>query len=145
MNTNINVSNENTYDVFFALLRSTLWGEERFPFPMDQYTPIDWDEICKELAWHAIHTLPTDLLCRVDSSHQPRYLMLASRSVSHWYAIMDAHEWECFADAVGRRDHRRAVCGEILVIRCLRQHGAYDDAGRVHRKHAADAVFFLLR
>ena len=92
MNTNIDVTTKNTYDGFFALLRSTLWGEERFPFPMDQDTPLDWDEICKELAWHAIHILPTDLLCRVDSVHQPRYLMLASRSVSHWYAIMEGQK-----------------------------------------------------
>ena len=95
MNTNTNVTTENTYDVFLALLRSALWGEERFPFPMDQDTPLDWDEICKELAWHAIHILPTDLLCRVDSAHQPRYLMLASRSVSHWYAIMEGQKALC--------------------------------------------------
>ena len=95
MNTNTNVTTENTYDGFFALLRCALWGEERFPFPMNQDTPPDWDEICKELAWHAIHVLPTDLLCRVDSAHQPRYLMLASRSVSHWYAIMEGQKALC--------------------------------------------------
>lgn len=34
MNTNIDVTTENTYDGFLALLRNALWGEDRFPFPM---------------------------------------------------------------------------------------------------------------
>ena len=93
MNTSTNLTTKsNTYDAFFALLRSTLWGEVRFPFIMDKETPLDWDEICKELSWHAIHILPTDLLCRLDAAHQQKYVLHASFSVSNWYAVMAAQK-----------------------------------------------------
>ncbi len=96
MNTSTNVTTKsNTYDALFALLRSTLWGEERFPFIMDKETPLDWDEIFKELSWHAIRILPTDLLCRLDSPHQQKYMLHASFSVSSWYAVMTAQKTLC--------------------------------------------------
>ena len=85
----------NIYDALFALLRSTLWGEERFPFITDEENPLDWDAIYKELSWQTIHTLPTDLLCRLDAAHRPKYMLHASHSMSRWYAVMEAQKELC--------------------------------------------------
>ena len=84
-----------TYDTLFAVLRSTLWGEERFPFVVEEGTAPDWDMLCKEMSWHAIRILPTDLLCRADSTHRQRYMMHATFSVSAWYAVMEAQKGLC--------------------------------------------------
>ncbi len=86
---------QNTYDTLFALLRSTLWGEERYPLDTIKDSLVDWDMICKEMSWHAIHILPTDLLCRVDLAHQQKYMMHASFSMSAWYAVMEGQKELC--------------------------------------------------
>ena len=58
MNQSSNLTtNSNTYDTLFALLRSTLWGEERFPFVLDMENPPNWDEICKELSFQTVRKL----------------------------------------------------------------------------------------
>lgn len=84
-----------TYDAMFALLRSTLWGEERFPFTLGQDSPLDWKEIYKELSWHTVRVLPTDLFCRLDAAHQQKYMMNSSFCVSIWYSVMEAQKLLC--------------------------------------------------
>ena len=94
--TNTNLTTDPTaYDALFALLRSALWGEERYPLDTIDKVSTDWDEVYKELIGHAIHTLPTDLLCRADSPQRSKYLFYASRSVSNWYAVMEAQRILC--------------------------------------------------
>ena len=94
VNTNF-TTDPTTYDAFFALLRSCLWGEERFPLDTFHDALVDWEAVYKELISHAIQTLPTDLLCRVDTAHRLEYLKSASRKVSAWYSVMEAQKCLC--------------------------------------------------
>ena len=94
VNTNF-TTDPTTYEAFFALLRSTLWGEERYPLDTFHDALVDWEGVYKELVCHAIHILPTDLLCRVDTAHRLEYLKSASRRVSAWYSVMEAQKGLC--------------------------------------------------
>lgn len=96
MNQSSNLTtNSNTYDTLFALLRSTLWGEERFPFVLDMENPPNWDEICKELSFQTVLVLPTDLLCRLDVANRKKYMLNARFHIARWYTVMDAQKALC--------------------------------------------------
>jgi len=47
-------------EAVLALLKTGLWGAERFPFRADENT--DWQAVYKELSDHAVISLAVDVL-----------------------------------------------------------------------------------
>ncbi len=82
------------YDTIFALLRTALWGEQRFPvqeFAPDADAPTDstdWAEVYKELCHQTVQNLPLDLLCHADRQHKTTYMQAAVVSLRHYYQIL---------------------------------------------------------
>ncbi|MBQ8230759.1 MAG: nucleotidyltransferase family protein [Lachnospiraceae bacterium] len=76
------------YDTMFALLRTALWGEQRFP--MLQFSPdaIDWAALYKELRYQTVQNLPLDLLCHADPQHKTAYMQSAVPNLKHYYQIL---------------------------------------------------------
>jgi len=87
------------YDQVLALLRSALWGEERFPYRAAE--GIDWIEIYQELKQQTVHHIPVDLLARENPEHSQQYIALAARGMMRWYTIMQQQQEICqlLADA----------------------------------------------
>lgn len=80
-------------EAMFALLKTSLWGESRFPLP-DLYGT-DWNAVYSELRHHAIHNLTVDLLVKTDPEHSQLYLQSAFRGLSHWYKLMQEQQTAC--------------------------------------------------
>ena len=78
--------NTNTYEIIFPLLRSALWGEEKFPFQCDKN--IDWNSVYEELKAQTVHQLPIDILIRVDSANCMTYYRSATTAVRRWHDLM---------------------------------------------------------
>ena len=81
------------YDQVLALLRSALWGEERFPYRAAE--GIDWIEIYQELKQQTVHHIPVDLLARENPEHSQQYIALADRGMMRWYTIMQQQQEIC--------------------------------------------------
>lgn len=82
-----------TTDVIFSLLKTSLWGEERFPLPPLEGT--DWACVCAELRHHAIQNLVTDQMTKADPAHKDQYLKRALQGLSHWYRLMREQQTAC--------------------------------------------------
>lgn len=80
-------------EVFFSLLRTSLWGKERFPIEMQPET--DWEAVRTELKYHAIQHLPVDLLVKYDPVKRQQYLQNAFRAFSHWQKLMKVQQSIC--------------------------------------------------
>ena len=89
---NPNTDNSVT-EAMFAILKTSLWGEERFPLPSLPDT--DWQAVYTELKYHAIQNLPTDQLVRLDPTRKQLYLGYAYRGLSRWYQIMGEQQTAC--------------------------------------------------
>lgn len=81
------------YNQVLAILRSALWGEERFPYQAPQ--DADWNEIYKELKQQTVQNLPLDLLVRENPEAAQKYIAAAGRGMIRWYNIM-AEQQEIF-------------------------------------------------
>ena len=82
--------NTNVYEIILPLLRSAIWGEEKFPFtcPAD----VDWDEVNKELRTQAIHYVPTNILSRVDNKNCVQYYQNTAVALRSWNHIMQEQQ-----------------------------------------------------
>jgi hypothetical protein len=80
----------NIYDVILPLLRSAIWGEETFPFTIDEN--IDWKEVNKELRVQTIQYLPIDILSRVDKDNCVQYYKDTARALHSWHTIMQEQQ-----------------------------------------------------
>lgn len=80
-------------EAMFALLKTSLWGESRFPLPPLDGT--DWTVVYSELRHHAIQNLPVDFLVKADPSHKDLYLKCTLRGLSHWYRLMQEQQNVC--------------------------------------------------
>lgn len=89
---NPNTDNSVT-EAMFAILKTSLWGEDRFPLPSLPDT--DWEAVYTELKYHAIQNLPTDQLVRLDPTRKQLYLGYAFRGLSRWYQIMGEQQTAC--------------------------------------------------
>lgn len=84
---------EPTTEAIFSLLRTSLWGEARFPLPALEGT--DWDAVFVELRQHAIQNLVVDQLAKMDPAHKDQYLKSALAGFSHWYRLMGVQQDVC--------------------------------------------------
>lgn len=82
--------NTQLYDIIFPLLRSALWGEERYPFTYK--TNIDWKAVNQELKEQTIHYLPIDILDQADPANSLRYLQLGGLALQNWYTLMQEQQ-----------------------------------------------------
>ena len=82
-----------TPEVMFSLLKTSLWGEARFPLP--SFDDADWTTVFTELLQHAIQNLVVDQLAEADPEHKNRYLKSAMLGFSHWYELMDVQQNAC--------------------------------------------------
>ena len=82
--------NTNVYDVILPLLRSSIWGEEKFPFTCP--TDVNWDEVNKELRAQTLHFLPTNILTRVDPKNCVQYYQNAATALRSWNHIMQEQQ-----------------------------------------------------
>lgn len=76
------------YDTIFALLRTALWGEDRFPLSLPSDAVPDRDLVYQELCYQTVQNLPLDLLCRADSANKKTYLQSAIPRLSHYDRIL---------------------------------------------------------
>ena len=81
------------YDTVLALLRSSLWGEARFPFHAPENT--DWDAVYRELRQQTVQNLPVDLLCRENPAQTAVYTKNAVQNMRHWLKIMQVQQSLC--------------------------------------------------
>ena len=82
-----------TVAVLFDLLKTSLWGEERFPLPSMDGT--DWPSVSAELRHHAIRNLAINQLVKLDPEHKDSYLKSALQGLSHWYRLMGEQQTVC--------------------------------------------------
>lgn len=80
-------------DTLFALLRSAIWGEERFPFHAPADT--DWMALYRELEAQTVQFLPLDLLIREDPKHTEAYMIHAANAIQNWYSLMEIQQEIC--------------------------------------------------
>lgn len=73
-----------------ALLRSALWGEERFPFSPPGDT--NWQAVYTELQHQAIQHLCVDLLATADPANTLVYIQNLSGNIRKWHRIMKCQQ-----------------------------------------------------
>ena len=78
------------YDQVLALLRSALWGEERFPYQAPQDT--EWKDIIRELKNQAVQYLVIDLLARENPGKANHYLAATAKSMMRLYNLLDLQQ-----------------------------------------------------
>lgn len=81
------------YDQVLSLLRSSLWGEERFPYQAPQ--DVSWKEITRELKQQTVQFLPIDLLARENPAKSQHYITAAATNMLRWYKIMQEQQELC--------------------------------------------------
>lgn len=94
------------FDAVLSLLRSAVWGEDRFPF----HAPVgtDWESVYQELRLQTVQCLPTDLLCREDPENKSLYIQHAARNMVKWMKIMQVQQAVCH-----QLDHAGIPCAVI--------------------------------
>ena len=70
-----------------ALLRSALWGRERFPFSPAPDT--DWKAVYTELHLQAVQHLCVDVLASADRANMFYYIQNLSENVRKWHQLME--------------------------------------------------------
>lgn len=81
------------FDQVLSLLRSALWGEERFPYQAPQ--DVSWGEITRELKQQTVQFLPIDLLARENPAKSQHYIAAAATNMLRWYKIMQEQQELC--------------------------------------------------
>ncbi len=81
------------YNEVFSLLRSALWGEERFPYQAPENA--NWEEVYKELKAQTVQCLPLDILVRENPAASRQYIAAAGKGMMRWYHIMAEQQEIC--------------------------------------------------
>lgn len=76
-----------------ALLRSSLWGIERFPF--ESLPGINWKNVYTELHNQAVAPLCADLLGDIDPENTISYIQSAARNIRLWHDLAKQQEQIC--------------------------------------------------
>ena len=76
-----------------SLLRSSLWGTERFP--LEVAPGIDWKKVYNELQDQAVPNLCADLLGDVDPENTIYYIREAARNIRFWHDLAKQQEQLC--------------------------------------------------
>lgn len=79
-----------TKQTILALLRGSLWGQEKFPFQPPGDT--DWQAVYAELRHHAIQHLCVDLLATADPDNTFIYIRNLSGNIRKWHRIMECQQ-----------------------------------------------------
>ena len=80
-------------NALLQLLRSSLWGQERFPFNPAPDT--DWQAVYTELCHQTVQHLPVDLLVAADPAHAMEYIQNAARNIQKWHYLMTQQQSIC--------------------------------------------------
>ncbi len=81
------------YDQVLALLRSALWGEERFPYQAPQ--DVEWKDILKELKNQTVQFLVVDLLARERPEKAEFYLASTAKNMMRLYNLLGLQQELC--------------------------------------------------
>lgn len=81
------------YNQVLSLLRSAIWGEERFPFVCNEN--MDWEAIYKELKAQSVQCIPLDLLARNNPQSVQKYIITAGKGMKRWYKILQNQQKLC--------------------------------------------------
>ena len=81
------------YNQVFDILKSALWGEERFPYRTPE--DADWDELYNELKAQTVQCLPLDILARENPAASRQYIAAAGKGMMRWYHIMGQQQEIC--------------------------------------------------
>lgn len=84
----MNTTKNPVYDTIFTLLRTALWGEQRFPMLHSANTAIDWDTVYQELRYQTVQNLPLDFLCRTDPRNKVTYIQASLPNLKHYYQLL---------------------------------------------------------
>ena len=76
-----------------ALLRSSLWGIERFPF--ESLPGINWKNVYTELHNQAVAPLCADLLGDIDPENTISYIQSAARNIRLWHDLANTQQKLC--------------------------------------------------
>ena len=152
------IQNKND-QMMLALLRSAVWGEQRYPFRMEKTA--DWAEIYNELRMQTVDALPAEMMGRVsvDKDIYSLFFQSAALNVSVWYTLMQEQQqlYELFqehdipfvilkgaAAAIYYPDPVYRTMGDIDLIvepsdyeralQCMQNHGY--EADRLRDRHA---------
>jgi len=83
-------------EAVLALLKTGLWGAERFPFRADENT--DWQAVYKELSDHAVISLAVDVLPLIPGIGQElrqKWIMSSTRKMMFWHKILKTQQELC--------------------------------------------------
>lgn len=74
------------YNEVLSLLRSSVWGEERFPYSRAE--GVDIKEVNAELKHHTVQYLPIDILAREYPEYSDRYITADAKKLMRFDRIM---------------------------------------------------------
>lgn len=83
-------------ETVYALLKTALWGAERYPIPTEE--GIDWAAVHKELSDHAVDGLAVDTLAMLPGAEpalRQEWIMKSTRSMMFWHRIMGEQQEIC--------------------------------------------------
>lgn len=81
------------YDQVLALLRSALWGEERFPYQAPQ--DAEWGDIIRELKNQTVQFLVVDLLVRENPGKAEHYVAATAKNMMRWCNLLCLQQELC--------------------------------------------------
>ncbi len=79
-----------TYQYMFALLRSSIWGTDRFP--IEPAEDIAWEELYQELRNQTVNRLVADVLCPMDTPVSQQCLKETSVGLLSWHKLMNVQQ-----------------------------------------------------
>ena len=80
---------EKDTEAVFAVLRTALWGEERYPLVTE--TDVDWAAVCEELLRQTVGTVTVDVLGadeRLSAALRREWVARATRGITFWHHLM---------------------------------------------------------
>ena len=81
------------YDQVLALLRSALWGEERFPYQAPQ--DVEWKDIIQELKNQTVQYLVIDLLIRERPEKADGYFAATAKNMMRLCNLLEVQQTLC--------------------------------------------------
>ena len=84
------------YEPVFSLLKTSLWGQERYPF--DPAPGTDWAAAYQELKAHAVAGLAVDtlpLIPELDPALRQEWILSSTRGMMFWHQLMAQQQAVC--------------------------------------------------
>lgn len=77
---------DTTQQQMFALLRSSLWGVDRFPVQILE--DVDWEAVYSELRDQTVNHIVADVFCPMNTPVSQKCLMDTTYGIAVWYKLM---------------------------------------------------------